>query len=148
MHYFIFIICMKTIISIKMLSYAIKSKIFLAVIMILFSSNSTMVRAECQGNHSVYFVYKPNLKGNWSSFGLIFNFGLNFHFYLSKGLRYTYFIIFFVEGEESTNFAIRGVLISSLAIFGAITNTLCILVFSVPAMKTPSTTILRGMKKL
>ena len=78
----------------------------------------------------------------------MFNFGLNFHFYLSKGLRYTYFIIFFVEGEESTNFAIRGVLISSLAIFGAITNTLCILVFSVPAMKTPSTTILRGMKKL
>ena len=44
MHY-IFIICMKTIISIKMLSYPIKSEIILALTIILFSSNWTMVRA-------------------------------------------------------------------------------------------------------
>ena len=139
---------MKTIISIKMLSYPIKSEIILALTIILFSSNWTMVRAECQGNHSAYFVYKPVLKGIQFSFGLIFDFDSNLHFYLSKEIRCTDFIIFLVEGEESTNFVIRGILISSLAVFGAITNILCILVFSVPAMKTPSTTILRGMKKL
>ena len=48
---------------IKMLSYTIKSEMILALTIILFSNNWTLVKAECQGNFSAYFVYKPILKG-------------------------------------------------------------------------------------
>ena len=52
---------------------------------------------------------------------------------------------YFVSGnDEVVNFAIRGVLISSISILGMIANSLCVIVFTRPEMKSPINTILTG----
>ena len=68
--------------------------------------------------------------------------------YITESKFYIQFFFFFVGNDELANFIIRGVLLTIMTLFGLVANTLSIVVFTRPEMKSTINRLLIGKIKV